>query len=353
MDKYYLAAVYTLTSSGGKILTELLPKFQTAKAIWQAFDDDLLEAYPKNQRIIRNFLAKRKAKPNYPEELYTDCYQKGVKIATKFEAEIFPSLLPAAEPDIYILFYKGELRAKDKRIAVVGSRNITAYGEIVATNIGRDLARDGITVVSGGAYGVDCYSHRGALEYGRTELVLGCGIDLYYPSAHRKLIDQVAEVGAVVSEYPPGVRATNYTFPARNRIISGMSLGTVVVEAARKSGSLITAKYAKKQGRDLFAVPGDIFSEMSVGTNNLIREGAKLITAGTDIVAALDNELGPMPSLFDDAASGGGTANPVTPTALTSELTRQGEELGEELPRPVRRPRHEVKPAKRARHWVR
>lgn len=170
-------------------------------------------------------------------------------------------------------------------VAVVGARDCTPYGEKVAYDLARALAEKGATIVSGLAYGIDTAAHRGALDAGgKTIAVLGCGIDLPYPAGNVPLKAKIAENGAVVSELKPGTEAAPWTFPQRNRIISGLSRGVVVVEAGIKSGSLITAELALQQGRDVFAVPGPIHSKQSEGTNRLIQNGAKLVASAADVL---------------------------------------------------------------------
>jgi DNA processing protein len=175
--------------------------------------------------------------------------------------------------------------------AVVGARSCSAYGAQVARALAREIAAAGAVVVSGLARGIDGEAHRGALAAGGlTVAVLGCGIDRDYPNAHRQLARRVAESGAVVSEYPPGVEPAPWRFPARNRIIAGLAGATVVVEARERSGALITADFALELGREVFAVPGEITSVLSKGTNDLIRQGATPLLASEDVLEALGLE---------------------------------------------------------------
>src|SRR5207253_5817059 len=173
-------------------------------------------------------------------------------------------------------------------VAIVGARACSGYGSAVARMLGRELAAAGLVVVSGLARGVDGEAHRGALESGgRTVAVLGCGIDRDYPAAHRELAARVAETGLVVSEYAPGVEPAPWRFPARNRIVAGLCAATVVVEARERSGALITADLALEEGREVFAVPGEITSSLSDGTNGLLRLGAIAVTSAADILEAI------------------------------------------------------------------
>jgi len=172
-------------------------------------------------------------------------------------------------------------------VAVVGARACSAYGAQVGRRLGRELAAAGLVVVSGMARGVDAEAHRGALEAGGpTVAVLGCGIDRHYPAAHGELARRIGEAGLVISEYPPGVEPAPWRFPARNRIVAGLAAATVVVEARERSGALITADFALEEGREVFAVPGEIGSMLSAGTNGLLKLGASPLTAVADVLAS-------------------------------------------------------------------
>jgi DNA processing protein len=188
------------------------------------------------------------------------------------------------------LFVRGNADAallEQPAVAVVGARSCSPYGSSVARTLGRDLAAAGLVVVSGLARGVDGEAHRGALEAdGATIAVLGCGVDRVYPAAHTELARRVAEHGLIVSEYAPGVEPAPWRFPARNRIIAGLAAATVVVEARERSGALITADLALEEGREVFAVPGEITSALSAGTNALLRIGATALTSSADVLEA-------------------------------------------------------------------
>ncbi len=206
-----------------------------------------------------------------------------------FDDPSYPQLLRKIESPPLIMYVKGSLAPEDLRsIAVVGARAATPYGKENARRIAADLSHSGYVVVSGLAKGIDTWAHRGALEAGgRTIAVLGCGIDTVYPAENRALSEQIVEEGAVISEFPPGTPALRQNFPMRNRIIAGMTLGTLVVEAGEKSGSLITAEMALNCGREVFAIPGSITSKLSKGTNQLIKEGATLVDSVEDITGDL------------------------------------------------------------------
>jgi len=200
----------------------------------------------------------------------------------------FPSLLHAIHDPPPGLFARGAADLDVLRratVAVVGARSCSPYGAQVARMLGRDLGRAGLVVVSGLARGIDGEAHRGALESGAVTVgVLGCGIDRDYPAAHRELAARIRATGLTVSEYAPGVDPAPWRFPARNRIIAGLSAATVVVEARDRSGALITADLALEEGREVFAVPGEITSALSAGTNDLLKLGATPLTGSTDVL---------------------------------------------------------------------
>src|SRR5205809_7697265 len=200
----------------------------------------------------------------------------------------YPALLGviASPPSVHV---RGAIVAADGlAIAIVGSRRASTYGLEVAERLAFDLAARGVTIVSGLARGIDAAAHRGALAAdGRTIAVLGCGIDVVYPPENARLMRQVEERGAVLSQFPPGTPPLPYNFPTRNRTLAGLALGVVIVEAGERSGALVTAGYAGDLGREVFAVPGRITSATSAGTNRLIQDGAKLITCWQDVVSEL------------------------------------------------------------------
>ena len=223
----------------------------------------------------------------------------------------FPRRLAAIHDPPVGLFLRGagrdELLARPS-VAVVGARSCSSYGAQVARTRGRELAAAGLVVVSGLARGIDGEAHRGALEAGGlTVAVLGCGVDRDYPASHRELAAHIAERALVVSEYAPGVEPAPWRFPARNRIVAGLALATIVVEAREASGALITADLALEEGRDVFAVPGEITSALSFGTNALLRLGAVPVTSVDDVLSALGLEPAPEPPApaAGTAAAGG------------------------------------------------
>ncbi len=217
--------------------------------------------------------------------------EKGFHIVT-FSDPNYPPLLRQIPDPPPFLYVSGKLLPQTRNIAVVGSRNPTAYGISAAKRLSGDLAMFGFTIVSGMARGIDSAAHEGALSAkGKTVAVLGSGLDKIYPPENRKLFNRISENGAVISEFSIQSPPEAHHFPIRNRIISGMSLGTVVVEAAKKSGSLITAGLAAEQNREVFAVPGSIHSFKSCGTNSLIKQGAKLVEHARDIIEELAPQI--------------------------------------------------------------
>ena len=212
----------------------------------------------------------------------------------------FPPLLRAIHDPPAGLFVRGaaepEILSRPS-VGVVGARASSGYGASVARSLGRELAGAGLVVVSGLARGIDAEAHRGALEaQGSTVAVLGCGIDRDYPAAHAELARRVADAGLIVSEYAPGVEPAPWRFPARNRIVAGLCAATVVVEARERSGALITADLALEEGREVFAVPGEITSSLSAGTNALLKLGAAPLTSAADVLTSFGIEPQPVQS---------------------------------------------------------
>ncbi len=231
----------------------------------------------------------------------------GCTIITQ-DDEMYPELLREIYDPPIVLYVKGELKTADHHaIAMVGTRQSTLYGRQSAERLSRQLAASGITVVSGGARGIDSISHEGAMKGGgRTIAVLGTGLDIVYPAENFELFQRIAEQGAVITQFPFGRKGSKQSFPIRNRIVAGMTQGTIVVEANRKSGALITASLAAEGGRTVFAVPGRIDSPRSAGCHDLIKQGAQLCESAEDVLAEFaminhatqsDEATAPMPSL--------------------------------------------------------
>jgi DNA processing protein len=267
-------------------LRGLLEHFADLEAAWQADEHDLHEA-GLDRRTIGNLVETRRS-------LDLDAIQRklddlGVTALTLQDLD-YPALLkelPDAPPVLYV---RGSLTTKDDwAIAIVGTRKASTYGRDTAYELAGGLAREGLTIVSGLAIGIDAAAHRGALAAGcRTIAVLPCGIDLVYPPENRELAQEIVSQGALITEFPPGIEAEGKNFPPRNRIISGLSLGVVVVEAPEKSGALLTADSAAEQGREVFAVPGRTTTSASKGSNRLIQDGAKLVMGKDDVLAELN-----------------------------------------------------------------
>jgi len=261
----------------------LLEHLGSIEAIYNAQLHDYITIIGLTRREITSLCDKSLDKSKTTIE---KCMALGIKVIT-FEDEAYPQRLKNIYGPPCVLYIIGELAPVDDAvlIALVGTRQVTQYGIEVATKLAMGLAAHGAIVVSGLAMGVDTASHKGALKGGgRTYAVIGCGHDINYPASNRELKRLISSNGAVVSEYPPGSAPISMNFPIRNRIIAGLSLGTVVIEAGDKSGALITASIAAESGRDIFAVPGNIFSPMSMGSNRLLRDGAKPVCSVMDIL---------------------------------------------------------------------
>lgn len=271
-------------STPGKIM-KLLDVFETPGQIFKAGRKELTEKYGLDQETIEALSDKDMEPVRKVKEC---CRASGIKILT-FDSALYPEKLRQIPDPPFVLYVRSKERINlnDRLcIAMVGNRRMTEYGRCAASDIAGGLASAGVVVVSGLARGIDGAAHAGALQAGGTTVaVLGCGPDVIYPPEHKDMMSAVIETGMVLSEYPPGTPPLPQNFPSRNRIISGLSDGVVVVEAPEKSGALITADCAIKQNRDVFAVPGDITRGHSRGSNNLIREGAVLVASYLDILA--------------------------------------------------------------------
>jgi DNA processing protein len=253
---------------------------------WQA-PIEAFEEIGLPKRALKNFSALRDEIDL--DRLYQSITESDVTVLTLLD-ETYPSLLKEIDQAPPVIYVKGALTpADDFAVAMVGTRRVTAYGQQVARDTSTYLAGHGLTIVSGMARGVDALAHQHALQAGgRTIAVLGCGVDVVYPPEHRKLAEAIAENGAIISDYPMGTQPEGINFPPRNRIIAGLSLATIVVEAGERSGALITADFAVEQGRDVFAVPGNVFSPASRGTNRLIQKGAYAMVSPQDVLDVLD-----------------------------------------------------------------
>jgi DNA processing protein len=296
-DEIYMLWLSSLVAQlTSRKLNELLLRFESAKEIFNASREALREAGCLSPLAL-DIVTRNRSLSNI-ETLLHELEEKQIAYISR-RHESFPMLL-AAIPDPPVgIFYSGELPGDDLHIvSIIGSRKCSEYGLMTANKLAAPLARRGIVIVSGMARGVDSMAHKGALEGGgKTIAVLGCGVDICYPSEAHALRKRIIENGCVVSEYPPGTQPHKAFFPARNRIISGLSHAVVVVEASRKSGTLITVDTAHDQGREVLAVPGNISNKLSEGTNRLIRDGAFPVMDYTDVLFALgiSDEAEPAP----------------------------------------------------------
>jgi len=264
----------------------LLDHFGDLRLAWQATDDEL-RAAGLDSRALQSFLTAR-LELDLDAEL-ARLERAGVRLIT-WHSPDYPELLKNVYHPPPVLYLRGALAPADAwAVAIVGTRRATAYGKEAARHLADSLARAGVTVVSGLARGIDAMAHQAAIEAGgRTIAVLGSGVDVAYPAENRRLMQRIAEQGVVMSEYALGTPPEASNFPPRNRIISGLSLGVIVVEAGERSGALITADFAAEQGREVFAVPGNMFNRGSVGCNRLIQQGAKLVLGVDDVLEELN-----------------------------------------------------------------
>lgn len=289
----YWVAFHRVPYIGPVRLERLERHFGSLGAAWRASATSLSAVL--DSRAVESLLSQRGGFD--PDDELARIERLGIRPLTLRDPG-YPRLLaqiPGAPPVLYV---RGALTEADSAaVAIVGTRRSTAYGRDVATRIAEDLAGAGVTVVSGLARGIDAVAHQAALRSGgRTVAVLGSGPDIIYPPEHRLLAERIVEQGAVLSDYPPGRKPDAQNFPARNRIISGLSLGVVLVEAPERSGALITADFAADQGRDVFVVPGNVTSAASAGSNRLLRDGARPVTSAADVLEdlRLGNEAAPV-----------------------------------------------------------
>lgn len=286
--KYFIALTH-FPKFGPARLKKLKRCFPDLGNSFRASQRELTQAGIE-ENIAHEFIAARTA--INPDKILEQLDKENIKVIT-IDNSNYPKLLSKIYDPPQLLYYKGELSKQDEfSLAIVGTRKYTNYGQQAVDKIAKDLALSNITVVSGLALGIDALAHRAALDInGRTVAVLGSGLDTQniYPSANRYLADKIiASGGAVISEFPIGTPPLRHHFPQRNRIISGLALGVLVIEAGEKSGALITAYHALEQNREVFAVPGTIFSSTSQGTNKLIKQGGQLVASANDIMEALD-----------------------------------------------------------------
>jgi DNA processing protein len=265
-------------------IDRLLARFHSLEAAWAADVHDLRTVL--DGRALSALLDARDR--GDPMRELARIQERGIAVYCPADAG-YPRLLAEISGRPPILYCRGELLPEDEvAVGIVGTRRATSYGRQAAQEISSVLAAAHVTVISGLARGVDAAAHRAALSAGgRTIAVLGSGVDVIYPGEHRQLAEQIQASGAIVSELPPDAKPDAQNFPARNRIISGMSLGVTVIEAPLRSGALITATFAADQGREVFVVPGSVFAGSSEGSNALLRDGARIVRNGEDILEDL------------------------------------------------------------------
>ncbi len=297
MNNWYYYWLTTIRNIGQVKQKKLLETFSTPQNAYNA-DYNNYEKLSYLSKEDLQYLVESKNPTRITNEI-EKIKNQAIDIIT-IENEQYPELLSHIQYPPYILYRKGNMDINKPCIAIVGSRKCSEYGHAMAYEIAKGLAKAGVIVVSGLAKGIDAAAHMGALEEGETVGVLGNGLDQYYPSSNTKLQRQIEMRGCTLSEYPVGTQPHPGFFPARNRIISGLSRGVLIVEAAEKSGSLITANFALEQGRDVFAVPGNAWSKMSMGSNKIIQLGGKLVIDSSDIIEEIEQYLPLKPTINSD-----------------------------------------------------
>jgi DNA processing protein len=314
-------------------LRALQEYFGGIDAAWHASGEQLRAAGLDSRSA--NALVQMRSKLDLDAEL-ARVRRAGLRLLTLDSSE-YPRLLREIYGPPPLLYVRGELAPSDEwAVGVVGTRKATVYGREVTRRLTSELASQGVTIVSGLAHGIDTVAHQAALDAGgRTIAVQGCGLDTVYPAENARLAAEIAKRGAVLSEHPLGTRPEARHFPARNRIVSGLALGVLVTEAAKDSGALITARMAGEQGRDVFAVPGNIFNPSASGVNYLIQNGAKLVTGLADILEELNLTM-----VVEQRAAQLALPEDATERALLHQLSSQPVHIDEisraaDLPMPV------------------
>lgn len=289
-EKYYWLALNMVPGIGRKLYHRLIDYFLTPQDVFQASLNDLILVEGVGESLGKSIVSFEVDKAIQQEKKLVQL--NNVSILT-FKDERYPENLKKIYDPPPVLYMKGTLQKTDSiAVAIVGTRVPTRYGKYVTERISTELAERGVTIVSGMAAGIDSIAHRAAISArGRTIAVFGCGVNMTYPSENSNLKEKIKDNGAIISEFPMSAKPERTNFPMRNRIISGLSFGTIVIEAAEKSGALITADFALEQGKDVFAVPGNINSSKSKGTNRLIKMGAKLIENADDIIDEFPYEI--------------------------------------------------------------
>ncbi len=294
----YWVAVHRVYGIGPKRIAQLLAHFGSLELAWTASFSDIASSGVGEENAKTLYALRSQTSPEREMERLQEL---GIR-AVRLDSPAYPKRLAQTYDPPPVIYYRGELPADDPAaVAIVGSRRCTSYGREMTRRIGAGLARSGVSIYSGLARGIDGAAHRAALDAkGKTVAVLGGGLDAIYPREHESLASEIVETdGALVTEYPVGTVARREHFPRRNRVISGLTRGVVVVEAARKSGAMLTVKWALEQDREVFAVPGSVMSENSAGPNWLIQQGAKLTTSHLDVL----DELSITPKTAEPAVS--------------------------------------------------
>lgn len=321
MDTLYLAAICAVVPGLGRSrIPDLINALGSARAVFEASAATLTATGLCTPRAVQNFISNRDAR--LPQRLDYFCRHNGVQILA-YTGTDYPQSLQNLSDKPLVLYVKGELPQANYALAIVGSRRCTEYGVRAAACFAQAMTREGIPIISGGAKGIDTAAHEACLQAGGTTVaVLGCSLDIVYPSENAKLFARIAEQGALVTEYPPGVPPIAANFPARNRIIVGLSQAVLVAEAGKRSGAVITANIAADEGREVYCVPGNIFDGSSIGCHELIRTGAKLVDMPQDILddkrswqQAMNRRI-TQPSIFDCAPQEPKPA----PAPVTTEL---------------------------------
>ena len=286
LDTKYLVAFSRVPGIGRAKLALLEAHFGELERAWSA-DAKELAAAGLDPKLVHEVVSRRPKLS--PDDEMERLERHGVAAIPRQDRK-YPHLLKEIDDPPPVLYVKGNILPQDATsLAVVGTRRATVYGKEVTTRITADLVRAGVTIISGLAKGIDTVAHRSALDAGgRTIAVFGCGLDIIYPTDNARLAAEVLDNGALISEHPLGTKPERYYFPERNRIMSGISLGVLIVEGDATSGANITVRKANDQGRDVFAVPGSIFSKNSEGPHHWIQEGAKLVTKAEDILEELN-----------------------------------------------------------------
>ena len=286
MDELYLAALSTLPNLGRLTILRLANLMGSSEAVYKAKKKELISTNLLTSQQVAMLLRERPE--DLPVRLDYLTRKDGMRIISIFDQDYPLSFKQLHDPPL-VLYVKGELPKENYRVAIVGSRNCTSYGVRATEEFAKALVSQGIPIISGGAKGIDSVAHEACLAAGgKTVAVMGCGLDVTYPYENKELFERIQENGAIISEFPPTTPPKGCNFPMRNRIIVGLSQAVIVAEAALASGASITANIAADEGRDVYCVPGNIFDDTSAGCNQLIRNGANLITSAEEILEDME-----------------------------------------------------------------